>query len=76
MGKNTGKDWVLVDWETARVRCPWHGLLDPAQDYIAGLAVCGCMFVAAPGGLLRACKDDDSLRLVQHDVRADVAKDG
>lgn len=47
-------DWVLRAWGTERVRCPYHGLLDAEQAYVPGLAVCGCVFVQGPGGLLRA----------------------
>lgn len=52
--RNTEKDWVLLDWQTARVRCPYHGLLAESQDYTPGQAVCGCIFVPSPGGLLKA----------------------
>lgn len=75
MRKTAGRDWVLLDW-TGQVKCPYHGLLDPAQEYAAGRAVCGCLFVTAPGGLLRAQKHDDSLSLAQHDVRAECENAG
>jgi hypothetical protein len=44
---------VVIDW-TGRVICPTHGALPATAEYAAGRAVCGCMFVLMPDGLLRA----------------------
>lgn len=50
------RDWVLLDWATRRCRCPNHGLLPDEQQHEPGPAICGCTFVAGPGGLLRAVR--------------------
>ena len=44
---------VVIDW-TGRVICPAHGALPATAEYAAGRAVCGCVFLLMPGGLLRA----------------------
>ena len=46
-------NWVLVDWRGVVV-CPWHGELPTEQEYVAGLALCGCEFQPLLGGKLRA----------------------
>jgi hypothetical protein len=55
----TGRDWALIDWDGI-VRCPWHGHLAPTQEYKPGPALCGCEFVRAPGGVLRAIRQPET----------------
>lgn len=43
---------VTIDFE-GRVVCPLHGILPSEADYVPGRAVCGCLFVMMPNGLLR-----------------------
>lgn len=52
------RDQVVIDLE-GRVVCPQHGALDLAQEFEAGLACCGCQFVAVPGGALRAVRGSE-----------------
>ena len=50
-------DWVKIRWDgtpTGTLVCPHHGALPPEAEYTPGPALCGCLFVRLPGGVLRA----------------------
>lgn len=41
--------------------CPFHGALPEGAEYTPGLALCGCLFVTLPGGILRAIRQAQSM---------------
>ena len=71
-----GRDWVLLDWASGAVQCPYHGILDMAQEYTPGPAVCGCTFVQGLGGLLRAVKAASDVAEKSHQVTSETANNG
>jgi len=53
VGSHRPKSDVTISLDGCVV-CPMHGELPSGAEYQAGRAVCGCVFVQMPDGLLRA----------------------